>query len=46
MRRFTLLIALGLLAGVLLYPATAMAGFGIEPGKVYIYNLYPGDLPQ
>ncbi len=28
--------------GVLLYPATIWAAFGINPGKVYIENLYPG----
>jgi len=43
MRRFlTLLIVLGLVAGVLLVPAAALAAFGIDPGKVYIDNLYPG----
>ncbi len=35
-------IVLGLVAGVVLTPATAQAAFGIEPGKVYIDNLYPG----
>jgi len=42
MRKRTILIVLGLVAGVLLTPATAQAGFGIEPGKVYIDGLYPG----
>jgi len=36
------LIVLGLVAGVLLAPAAALAAFGIDPGKVYIDNLYPG----
>ncbi|TRZ52028.1 MAG: hypothetical protein D4S01_03650 [Dehalococcoidia bacterium] len=44
MRRFFIsgLIVLGLVAGVLLSPAAALAAFGIDPGKVYIDNLYPG----
>ena len=44
MRRFLVsgLIVLGLVAGVLLAPAAALAAFGIDPGKVYIDNLYPG----
>jgi len=44
MRRFLVsgLIVLGLVAGVLLAPAAAQAAFGIDPGKVYIDNLYPG----
>ena len=44
MRRFFIsgLIVLGLVAGVILAPATALAAFGIDPGKVYIDNLYPG----
>ncbi len=44
MRRFSVsaLLLLGLLAIVLLSPATARASFGIDPGKVYIDNLYPG----
>ncbi len=29
-------------ATVFLIPVAAMAGFGIDPGKVYIDNLYPG----
>ena len=36
------LIALGIAVGVLLAPAAALAAFGIDPGKVYIDNLYPG----
>ena len=44
MRRFLVssLILLGLAAGALLAPAAALAAFGIDPGKVYIDNLYPG----
>ncbi len=42
MRRFLALIVLGLVAGVSLTPVAAQAGFGIEPGKVYIDNLFPG----
>ena len=48
MRRLLTLVAIGLVVGVLLIPATAQASFGIEPGKVYIDNLYPGaeaDIP-
>ncbi|MBA7635473.1 hypothetical protein ES703_43077 [subsurface metagenome] len=48
MRRFLVLIVLGLVVGMLLAPATALADFGIDPGKVYIENLYPGaeaDIP-
>lgn len=41
MRRFLALIVLGLIVGVVLTPSTAQASFGIEPGKVYIENLYP-----
>jgi hypothetical protein len=41
MRLLKVLIVLGLVAGVL-FPATALATFGIDPGKVYIDNLYPG----
>jgi len=33
---------LGIAAGVLLTPAAALADFGIDPGKVFIDNLYPG----
>ena len=42
MKRFLALIALGIAVGVLLAPAAALAAFGIDPGKVYIDNLYPG----
>jgi len=42
MRLLKVLIAIGLVAGVLLIPATALAAFGIDPGKVYIDNLFPG----
>ena len=42
MRRFLVLVAIGLAVGVLLAPAAALAAFGIDPGKVYIDNLYPG----
>ena len=48
MRRLLSWIAIGLVAGILLTPATAQGAFGIEPGKVYIDNLYPGaeaDIP-
>jgi len=49
LRRFLALIAVGLVAVLMwLTPATAQAGFGIEPGKVFIDNLYPGaeaDIP-
>jgi hypothetical protein len=31
-----------LVAGLIIFPATALAGFGIDPGKVQIDNLYPG----
>lgn len=39
---------LGVVAGVLLIPATTQAQIGIEPAKVFIDNLYPGaeaDIP-
>lgn len=43
MRRFwVLLVIAGLVAGLLANPATAQASFGIDPGKVFIDNLYPG----
>lgn len=32
----------GILACVLLFPPVAFAKFGIDPGKVFIDNLYPG----
>ncbi|MFC1913602.1 hypothetical protein ACFLX7_05385 [Chloroflexota bacterium] len=42
MRLLTVLVMIGLAVGVLLTPAAALASFGIDPGKVYIDNLYPG----
>jgi len=42
MRLFKVLVAVGIAVGVLLAPAAALAAFGIDPGKVYIDNLYPG----
>ncbi len=33
---------IGVVVGVLLAPAAAQAAFGIDPGKVYVDNLYPG----
>jgi len=33
---------IGLAVAVLFTPAAALASFGIDPGKVYIDNLYPG----
>ena len=42
MRRFLVLVTIGLAVGVLLAPAAALAAFGIDPGKVYVDNLYPG----
>ncbi len=42
MRLFKVLVMIGLVAGVLFAPAAALAAFGIDPGKVYIDNLYPG----
>ncbi len=33
---------IGLAVGVLFTPAAALASFGIDPGKVYVDNLYPG----
>ncbi len=48
MRRFLALIVLGAVAGVLFIPAIVQAQLGIDPGKVYIDNLYPGaeaDIP-
>ncbi|MBI2832054.1 MAG: hypothetical protein HYX79_07340 [Chloroflexi bacterium] len=41
MRKVLAVLALAI-AGVLLTPAVAGATFGIDPGKVYIDNLYPG----
>ena len=42
MKRFFASMALGLAAGVLLAPVAALAGFGIDPGKVFVDNLFPG----
>jgi hypothetical protein len=43
MRLFKVLVMIGLVAGVVLAPpVAALASFGIDPGKVYIDNLYPG----
>jgi hypothetical protein len=41
MRLLKVLVVLGLVAGVL-FPTAALGAFGIDPGKVYIDNLYPG----
>ena len=38
----TSLIVVGLAVGTVMVPAAALAAFGIDPGKVYIDNLYPG----
>ena len=38
----TSLLVVGLAVGMILVPAAALAAFGIDPGKVYIDNLYPG----
>ena len=42
MRLFKVLVMIGVVAGVLLAPTAALAAFGIDPGKVYVDNLYPG----
>ena len=42
MRRILVGCITGILACTLLFPAVALANFGIDPGKVYIDNLYPG----
>ena len=42
MKRFFALMAFGLAAWVLLTPVAALAGFGIDPGKVFVDNLFPG----
>lgn len=42
MSLFKVLVPIGLAVGVLLAPTAALAAFGIDPGKVYIDNLYPG----
>lgn len=35
-------VLIGVVTGVVCAPAAAYASFGIDPGKVYIDNLYPG----
>ena len=48
MWRVKVLLVLGIVAGMLLFPATALAAFGIDPGKIFIDNLHPGaqaDIP-
>ena len=42
MKRILVSCIAGILACTLLFPAVALANFGIDPGKVYIDNLYPG----
>lgn len=42
MWRVKVLLVLGIVAGMLLVPVTALAAFGIDPGKVFIENLSPG----
>ncbi len=42
MRLSKVLVAVGLAVGVLFAPTAALAAFGIDPGKVYVDNLYPG----
>ncbi len=42
MRRILVGLIAGILACVLLFPPVAFAKFGIDPGKVFIDNLYPG----
>jgi len=42
MKRFFALMVFGLAAGVLLAPVTVLAAFGIDPGKVFVDNLFPG----
>jgi len=42
LRRTLVVCIAGILACVLLFPTFALASFGIEPGKVFIDNLYPG----
>jgi hypothetical protein len=36
------IVIASLVAGLLIFPATAFAGFGIDPGKVQVDNLHPG----
>jgi len=42
MKRFFALMVFGLAAGVLLAPVAVLAAFGIDPGKVFVDNLFPG----
>ena len=42
MRRTLVACIIGILVCFLLFPAIALARFGIDPGKVFIDNLYPG----
>ena len=42
MRRFLVGLITGLLACALLFPSVGLATFGIDPGKVFIDNLFPG----
>jgi len=42
MKTFLVSIPLFVIVGLLLTAAPAQASFGIDPGKIYIDNLYPG----
>lgn len=42
MKRFLALMVFGLAAGVLFAPVAVLADFGIDPGKVFVDNLFPG----
>jgi hypothetical protein len=42
MKRFLALMVFGIAAGVLLAPVAVLADFGIDPGKVFVDNLFPG----
>jgi len=42
MKRFIALMVFALAAGVLLAPVAVLAAFGIDPGKVFVDNLFPG----
>jgi hypothetical protein len=42
MRRILVACIIGIVVCFLLFPAVALARFGIDPGKVFIDNLYPG----
>lgn len=41
-RLLSALVLVGLAAALLLAPLSVLADFGIDPGKVYVDNLYPG----